>query len=217
MRQRSQLFAATFFWVGSLAFASPITYDVTVNTSSISGSTGSLDFQFNPGPLVTQSASLQILNFSSNGTLAGSPILTGDISGLLPGTLTFDNGSGFNDYFEGFKFGSTLSFNASLFGPALSAPNGTSTSGSAFAFSMFSDAAGTIPTLTTDLTDGFAFTANVNLDGMTTISNFSAQTSIVPQTNAVPEPSGIALSAASLILVVVFRRLRARMSNSIRA
>jgi len=127
---------------------------------------------FNPGPLVTQSASLQILNFTSDGTLAGSPTLTGDVAGALPATLTFDNGTGLNDYFEGFTYGSTLSFQVSLYGPALSSPDGTSTSGSTFAFSMFSDAAGTIPALTTDTIDGFAFTVDVNLDGTTTVTNF---------------------------------------------
>ena len=86
--------------------------------------------------------------------------------------LTFDNGTGFNDYFEGFTFGSTLSFQVSLYGPAFSSPDGTSTSGSTFAFSMFSDPAGTMPALTTDTTDGFAFTVDVNLDGTTTVTNF---------------------------------------------
>src|SRR5579863_728381 len=156
------------------AFAGPIVYDVTVNTSSISGTAGSLDFNFNPGPLVTQSADLQILSFASNGTLVSCAANiqgfcpTGDVSGTLPGTLTFDNGTGFNDYFDGFTFGSTLSFQVSLYGPALSSPGGA-TSGSTFAFSMFSNAAGTVPTLTSDTTDGFAFTVNVNLDGTTTV------------------------------------------------
>jgi hypothetical protein len=122
-----------------MASAAPITYDVTVNTASISGTVGSLDFEFNPGPNVTQAADLQILNFASDGTLAGGPTLTGDVAGTLPATLTFDNGTVFNDYFEGFTYGSALSFQVSLYGPALSSPNGTATSGSTFAFSMYSD------------------------------------------------------------------------------
>lgn len=196
--------------------ADAIIYDVTVDTSSITGTSGSLDFNFNPGPLLTQSASLQILNFSSGGTLAGSPTLTGDASGLLPGTLTFDNLTGFNDYFEGFTFGNTLSFDVSFFGPALSAPDGVSTSGSTFAFSMFSDQVGMTPTLTSDLTDGFGFTLNVNLDGTTTVTNFSSETSVVPQTSGIPEPRGIALSAVSLMLVAALRRLRTGTPPSIR-
>ena len=123
----------------TLAVADPITYNITVDSSSIAGTTGSLDFQFNPGPLITQAASLQILDFSSDGSLAGSPSLTGDVSGALPGTLTYDNGTAYNDYFEDFTYGTTLSFEVSLYGPALSSPDGVSTSGSVFAFSMFSD------------------------------------------------------------------------------
>jgi hypothetical protein len=132
--------------------------------------------RFNPGLFVAQPASLQILKFSSNGSLAVSPSLAGDVNGTLPATVTFDNGTGFNDYFQGFTFGSTLSFDLSLYGPALSSPDGVATSGSRFACSMFSDAAGTIPALTTDTTDGFAFIVTVNLDGSTTVTNFSAQT-----------------------------------------
>jgi hypothetical protein len=205
---------STRFWFlfvlcAATAMANVITYDVTVNTSSISGTTGSLDFNFNPGSLVTQSASLQILSFTSNGTLAGSPELTGDASGALPGTLTFDNGSGFNDYFEGFTFGSTLSFDVSLYGPALSSPDGTSTSGSTFAFSMFSDAAGTTPTLTSDTTDGFAFTVDVNLDGSTTVTNYSSETGIVAASgpvSAVPEPGNLALIGLGLGAISLVRR-----------
>ena len=211
MGRGASRFIAAFLCFASMASAAPITYDVTVDTSSITGTAGSLDFQFNPGPLVTQSASLRILNFTSDGALAGSPALTGDVAGALPATLAFDNGTGFNDYFEGFTFGSTLSFQVSLFGPALSSPDGTSTSGSAFAFSMFSDAAGTIPALTTDTTDGFAFTVDVNLDGTTPVTNSSAQTIVVPVTPAVPEPGTLPLTASAIGFWLALRfRLRRR-------
>ncbi len=205
MRSHYLLIAFLLCAAGMLS-ADPITYDVTVDTSSVSGDAGSLDFQFNPGPLVSQAASLQILNFSSDGTLAGSPALTGDVSGALPGTLTFDNLTGFNDYFEGFTFGSTLSFQVSLFGPALSSPDGTSTSTSAFGFSIFSDPAGTIPILTNDTTDGFASVLTVNLDGTTTASNFSDQTTVAPAESAVPEPSSLRILAAVMLVAFVLKR-----------
>jgi PEP-CTERM motif len=211
MGKGASLFIAAFLCCASIASAAPVTYDVSVDTSSISATAGSLDFNFNPGPLVTQPASLQILDFTSDGMLAGSPTLTGDVAGALPATLTFDNGTGFNDYFEGFTFGATLSFQVSLYGPALSSPDGTSTSGSAFAFSMFSDAAGTIPALTTDTTDGFAFTTDVNLNGTTPVTNSSAQTTIVPVNPAVPEPGTLPLMAAAIGLWLAFRfRLQQR-------
>jgi len=190
--------------------ASADTYTVTVATGSITGTSGSLDFQFNPGPFSTQLANLQILDFTSDGTLAGapSPFLTGDVSGTLPGTVTFDNLGGLNDYFTDFTFGSTLSFEVSLFGPAVTSPDGISTSGSAFAFSMFSDAAGTIPVLTSDTVNGFAATVDVNLDGTTMVNNSSSATTVSPVVSA-PEPSSILqmeLGLAGLLLMGAFRR-----------
>jgi hypothetical protein len=210
--RNAALFVIALRCSASIAAAAPITYDVTVNTAAISGTAGSLDFDFNPGPLVTQAASLQILDFTSDGTPAGGPVLTGDITGALPGTLTFDNGTAFNDYFEGFTYGSALSFQVDLFGPALSSPDGTSTSGSTFAFSMFSDAAGTMPALTTNTSEGFAFTIDVNLDGTTTVTNFSAQTTVVPATApAIPEPSTLSLMAVGVGLwLALSSRLRRR-------
>ena len=222
MSRKILLFAAAMLLIilSSSASASADSYEVNVNTSSIAGTTGSLDFNFNPGPLgATQAASLQILDFSSDGTLAVSPLspmLTGDVSGSLPGVLTFDNGTPFNDYFQGFTYGSTLSFEISLFGPALSSPDGVSTSGSAFAFSMFSDPAGTIPVLTTDTTDGFAYVVTVNLDGTTTPTSYLTTPGTggtgggTGGTTGVPEPrTGMLTLAAILIAFAASWRQRA--------
>jgi hypothetical protein len=193
---------------GASAGAAPVTYTVSVDTSSIHGTAGSLDFNFNPGPLVTQAASLQVLSFSGDGALSGSPSTIGHVSGTLPATVTFDNGTAFNDYFQSFNFGSTLSFNVSLFGPALSSPDGTSTSGSTFAFSMFSDRAGTHPVLTTDRVNGFAFVVNVNLDGTTTVTNF------VPGASAAPEPQTVILLLPMILAAFVAQYLRVRRTQS---
>ena len=132
----------------------------------------------------------------------------------MPGTVTFDNGKALNDYLEGFTYGSTLSFQVSLYGPALSSPDGTSTSGSTFAFSMFSNAAGTNPVLTTNTTDGFAFTIDVNLDGTTTVANFSTQTTV-----SVPAPSighglPVLLTVSTLFLTLISWNLSKRLIAS---
>jgi hypothetical protein len=173
--------------VSQVALCQSVTYDVSINTASLAGTVGSLDFNFNPGPLTTQAASLQILDLATNGTLSGAPALTGAVSGALPAALTFGNGTAFNDYFQGFKFGTSLTFAVDLSGPALSSPGGA-TSGSIFAFSMFSDAAGTQPTLTNDTTDGFAFTTAVNTDGTTTVTDYSPVTTVVASQGAMAAP-----------------------------
>jgi hypothetical protein len=180
--------------------AADVIYSVAVDTSSISATSGSLDFNFNPGPLITQFAWADLLNFSSDGSLASSPSLTGDVfGGPLPSTVTFDNGGALNDYFDGFTFGSTLSFVVRLYGPAVNSPDGVSTSGSLFTFSMFSDAAGTVPVLTSDTTDGFAITLGLNLDGSTTPTDFSSQTTLAQET--VPEPPSILFLASGLAAI----------------
>jgi hypothetical protein len=186
------------------ASADAIEYQVTVNTSSIAGTSGSLDFQFNPGPLVSQAADLQILGFTSDGTLVAPGFPTGDVSGTLPGTLSFVNDQFFNDYFEDFNFGTTLTFDVAFNGPALTAPDG-SAAGSAFAFSMFSDPDGTVPVLTNDTTDGFAVTVAVNADGTTTPTNNSPELQI---STVAPEPSSTGLLCAGLLAVAIAMRKR---------
>ncbi len=182
---------------------------VTVDTSSLAGTDGFLDFTFDPGALVTQSAFAGISGFSSDGAL-GTPFVSGDVTGILPADVTLNNDQPFNDYFTEFTYGNTLSFLLTLGGPAIDSPDGTSTSGSTFAFSMFS-ADGATPLLTSNSTDGFAFTFDVNLDGSTRLANFSDATSVGGgPSSAVPEPASFLLCGASLIALFVKARAARR-------
>jgi hypothetical protein len=76
-----------------------ISYTVVVDTGSVSGTSGFLDFQFNPGNATTQAATATITNFTG-GTLSGAPQISGNVSGTLPGTITFANSTALNEYFQ---------------------------------------------------------------------------------------------------------------------
>lgn len=201
------------FWPGS-ASADFVTYQVTVDTSSLSGQAGNLDFQFNPGDSSSQAATAVITNFQTSGGLpALSSILTGDASGSLPGTLTLDNGTAYNDVFQGFTYGSNFSFDLTLSGTALDSPGGTF--GSSFALSLY-DSTGTTPLLTTD-PNGSVLTVNLNADGTTSVETFpqsltnGASVGSANPVSAVPGPSSLVLLASVLpIGLPVLRRLRRR-------
>ena len=183
--------------------AAPITYSVIVNTSSISGLSGNVDFQFNPGFGATDPAFVVISMFSSNGTLAGSPVITGDATGTLPPAVTIQNTTAFNDYSDVFLFGSFLSFLVRFDGVALTSPSATATSGSTFAFSLFNSDF-TAPLLSTDTVNGVLVQGDVGLNGTVTTQNFSAGG--VASVGAVPEPASALLIAFGLAGIAFIRR-----------
>jgi hypothetical protein len=194
---------ASFMFVIAAATAleaSPITYSVLVNTSSISGVAGNLDFQFNPGPFPADPSFVAISAFDSNGTLGGLPSTLGAVSGALP-AITIHNTGAFNDYADSFSFGSFLSFLVRFDGTALTNPSGTS-GGSTFAFSLFnSDFSSAL--LTTDSVNGALVQGDVNLDGTVTIANFGVDSTtsitVVPPSTPVPEPATLLLVGTGLV------------------
>lgn len=186
-------------------------FQVTLNTTSLSGTAGNLDFQFNPGGAGAQNATLQISGFTTTGTLAGTAMDTGGVTppGTLPGTLTIANSGNFNDVFQGITFGSTLSFLATFSGPALNPPGGT-TVGSTFAFSLY-DAAGANTLLGTNA-DGSVLDISVNPDGSQTPQSGSTALTVT----AVPVPEASPALSLGLLLALgggglaVARRRRVR-------
>ncbi len=150
-------------------------YQVTVSTSTLNTTSGSLDFQFNPGGNGASAATVQVTDFTSNATLVGASMLSGSGTGALPGNLAITNDPGTNEVFQGVTFGSTLSF-AVVF----SAPAATTVS-SLFAFTLF-DATGN--SLLSNNLDGSALDISVNPDG-----------SLTPQP-APPGANGLTVTAA---------------------
>lgn len=149
-----------------------VSYMVNIDTSSVNGTSGFIDFQFNPGNASSQAATIQVVNFDPDGgTLTGVPAVTGNVSGTLPGVLTFANSTALNEYFQGFTYGTRISFTVVLSGPAIDAPNGTATAGSTFSISLFD--AGQNPILTNQAAlSGAVAQIDINLNGTTTATAF---------------------------------------------
>ncbi len=204
--------------VGPKTAHADLVFNVSVDTSSLSAQSGYLDFQFNPGDSSALSATANVTLFQTAGGILSQPaILTGDAAGSLPGTVTLDNGTVYNDAFQGFTFGDSFGFTLTLSGPAVDTPGGTT--GSVFALSLYG-ADEITPLLTTD-PNGSVATIDLNADGTASVFTFpqsptdSTPAASVTVLNAVPEPSALTmvLLASSLqVGLIVFRRARRRRS-----
>lgn len=186
------LVVAVIMFAATSAFAS-YSYDFDVNTSSVSGQTGYIELQFNPG-LSSGAANAVVTNFTSDAALSGAPIITGDATGALPSTVALNNTTAWNDYFQAVTFGNTVRYSLNLSGAA----------GNSFALSFYG-ADGTTPLLTNDLTYGYAATVDLNSNGAV-VNNLSNQVSVA-QT---PVPAAAWLLGSGLTAMFGIRR---RMMN----
>jgi hypothetical protein len=181
------------------AQAASITYEVHVDTTSLSGTDGYLDFQFNPGGLDALAATATITGFNPyDATLIPPAMPTGDVSGELPGDVTLGNSGGFNDYFHGLTFGGQFSFFLTLAGDALS-PASTPLGGTAFSLLLFG-VDGFTPLLTVD-PDGRLASLQIGPTGAVGVETFArAQggdpAATVTELTAVPEPTTLLLVAS---------------------
>jgi len=151
-------------FVGALAWSPAVqaqkSYHVTTNTSSLTGKTGFLDFQFAKGNAFDSLDATTVLsNVLTDGAFGATSTVSGGASGTLPGTATINNTGGFNDLYQSIIFGNTFSFDLTFSGAALN-PALSSSYGSTFAFSLFASD-GTTPLLTTD-PNGTALDINLN-------------------------------------------------------
>ena len=105
---RRAVLAALLAGSSSLALADPLAYRVEIDTSQFSGA-GFLDFAFIAGNSPAPGASAVLSNFSGAfGALASQE---GNVSGSVPGTLTFGNGGAYNDWFHNVTLGGKFGFN----------------------------------------------------------------------------------------------------------
>ena len=197
------------------ARAGMVTYVVTADTSSLSGLSGYLDFQFNPNgaaPVAPNTTSATITAFTTDGVLGAPLPPIGDASGgplPLPVTIVNDDPGLTNDYTQGITFGTTLTFDVTLSGTDV----GAASAGDLFAFSLQDVnfvGSSTGP-------GGSIVTIAVNADGSTTGTaydpiNPGGPTATVTPLGAVPEPSSVVGTLTALGAALGyrgFRRLRA--------
>ena len=184
--------------------ADSVEYTFTLNTSSIAGTTGSLDFALFPGAGSDQSLSALVTGFSADGSYGGSQTTTGDVTGgpvITGNNLVINSTFADNDDLETFTYGNSLSFFVDLSGPALSAPDGLATSPYEFDFFTYSDTAGTVPVLTSD-PNGISGSITISPEAVIDAGAISPELNVV----ATPEPSMLWLLGGALALLALWRR-----------
>ncbi|MBL8234155.1 MAG: NF038129 family PEP-CTERM protein [Bryobacterales bacterium] len=177
-------------------------FQISVNTQTISGVNGYLDFQFNPGGGDSDPGTAAI-SLYSGGTL-DMAMVAGDVTGSLPGVVTIGNTTGFNNLFQAITFGAQVFFWVTIDGPVLNSPDPLSTSGSSFSFSMFAD--DQVTPLLTDDAFGYAVTIDAGPQGAIAVSNL-ARLGVV-EISDVPEPGSVWLALVGMAAIVggVLRR-----------
>ncbi len=167
------------------------TWTVTVDTSTLNGLSGALDFQFIAADASAPAATATVTAFSSNGAL-GAATPTGDVSGNLGSTMVLGNSQFFNDWLQGFTFGTALSFSVNIDVPT---PN-ASGSGTAFSLSLYD---GSYNSLLADPVWGAALVINANDNATMNVLAQSVPVSL--STSPVPEPQNALLLLSGLGLI----------------
>ena len=202
----SRSLCATAILLSAALRATAAGYDVTIDTSALIGNPSapfSLDFQLNDGAGTGSAqnfASITGFNFGS-GNATGSASIFGGTAGDLVSGITFHTTSAFNELYQGFTPGNTLSFHVSL---SETAPS-TETPDS-FSFAILDQSLSNIATtgiadtlLEVDLTDAGAIaTLGNSIDGVSITAT------------AVPEPYAAPVVAVGLLgAFACVRRMKA--------
>jgi len=191
------LIVALITFIASSAFAA-LSYTVSVDTTSLSGTDGYLYFQYLPVSGADSVATVS--SFTTNGQIAPDPsanVVDGSaVSGQLPGSVAFANTNGVNDYNHAIHFGNTVSFLLSLSDPA---PGGQAGGSSTFSLGLFSDEGGLAPLVTGS---GTLFTVSLLNDGSSTTQIMANEATVTPT----PIPAAAWLLGSGLMGLAGIRR-----------
>jgi hypothetical protein len=194
---------------GARADTFAVTYEISVNTSSVEGTDGYLDFQFNPGGGATWDPAIATLfDFESDGNLTGQfmPPELGDVSGALPGTVTIDTddvSASVNEDTEGITFGSYFNIFVTLDVPVVSRAADT---GNSFFMNVFD-------TGFNPLFNDPALPALVEIDldaatGAPAIANNSDGDQAIVSPITTPEPASLLFAVTGLAGMLAGCRIR---------
>jgi len=179
----------------SARVSSAALYHVDVNTAPLIGNPAgpfSLDFQLNDGSgLGDGNNSVTIGNFVfGTGGPLGSATLLGGAAGDLASGVTLTDTTAFNEFFQSFTAGSTLSFDVSLTANADAGPTPD-----AFVFGILDYSLGNIPT--TGVGDSLLL-INISADALNVQTGNSISPAGVVAT--VPEPSSFVFAGLGLTI-----------------
>jgi len=196
------LIIAVIMFATSSAFAS-LSYDVTVNTSTLVGQSGYLYLQYATiDNAVASTATVSLLGtdavFGAQDTV---DVVNGSaVHGTLPSNVTFTNTNPVNDYNQAITFGNSLSFLVSFAStPAVNTP-----AVSTLSFGLFADNGGSTPLLNTNGGSyaGTVAMINLNNDGSTSATTLDATTTATPT----PIPAAAWLLGSGLLGLAGIRR-----------
>ncbi|RNC65611.1 MAG: VPLPA-CTERM sorting domain-containing protein [Desulfuromonadales bacterium] len=205
------LVIALVVFASSSAFAA-LSYDVTVNTSAVSGTSGYMYLQY--GGLNGADSTATVTNFSMTGNSAAlgpidsiNVINNSTVTGTLLGSLGlgFVNTGGFAvyDYNRAITLGDSIHFTVSF----NLATGGTDGGSSTFSLGLFRDATGGSPlyNITDPSIPGTVALINLFNDGTTTAQSLDSSTEVTPT----PIPAAAWLLGSGLMGLAGIRRRKA--------
>lgn len=197
---RHAVLAALLAGSSSLALADTLSYHVEIDTSQFSGA-GFLDFAFLAGNSSAPGASATLSNFS--GAFGALESQEGNVSGSLPGTLTFGNGGAYNDWFHNVTLGGKFAFNVVFGGDFL---NTAGNAGTTFGVGLL-DASTYLGNVNGNLVQFELMPVNGGLPASIAGSTYASIASI----SAVPEASEWMMLTGGLALIGFALRRRQRL------
>jgi hypothetical protein len=189
--------------------AAIIEYSVDINTASLVGNPSgpfSLDFQLNDGSGTGDANNTATINNFTFGTggASGSPNLAGGAAGNLSGMITLTDTTPFNEFYQTFNAGNSLSFDVILTLNSDAGPTPDS-----FSVAILDNNLYNLPT--TGIGDTFLM---VNLGPTPSVTTgFSTSPAVTVSVSAVPEPVPMTWVSLGLVVFGLWRRIGVKLRS----